>query len=190
MSDQTTTISMVKGEKQALTEKNPGLTKIGLGLGWDINSGAGSQFDLDASAILLEGGKCTGPNRVVYFSHLSSDGVSHSGDNLTGDGDGDDEIISVDFTAVPSEVDEIVFVVNIYEAAHRGNQNFGQVKNAFIRVFDSATNTELMKYDLSEDYSAFNSMKMAKLYRHNGEWKFHALGEGCNGSLQDIVSSY
>lgn len=185
-----TTINLEKGHKVDLTKDNAGLTSIGLGLGWDVKSGAGSDYDLDAFALMLSGGKINGnAKRVVYFRNLNpGEGVAHSGDNLTGEGDGDDEVISVNFSQVPADVEEILLCVNIFQAEGRG-QNFGQVQNAFIRVFDGGTTTEMMKYDLSEDYSAYTGVKMGKVYRHNGEWKFQAIGEGFSGTIQDFVDS-
>lgn len=181
------TISVVKGQKVDLTKSNPGLTKIMVGLGWDPQTSGSLKFDLDASVILLDAnGKY---KELVYFHHLTSaDGaIVHSGDNLTGDGDGDDEKV---YVSLPSaSADQLVFVVNIFEGATR-RQNFGMVKNAFIRVVDASTNAELLKYDLSEDFSVETGVTMARIYKHNGEWKFEATGTGFTGSLQDAIDKY
>lgn len=186
----TLTVPLTKGEKVDLTKTNPGLTQIFLGLGWDVSGAGSSSYDLDAAAILLEGGKAKTVGDLVYFRALkhSSGCLVHSGDNLTGAGDGDDETISVDFSKVPAEKDAILFCVNIYEAQTKG-QNFGKVRNAFVRVVDKATNNELMRYDLSEDYGGATGVKMGRLYRHNGEWKFEAVGEAFTGTWQDLLNS-
>lgn len=187
---ETTGLSLVKGQKIDLTKGNSSLTKLGLGLGWDVNAGNGAAFDLDAFALLLKGGKLfDGNNGVVFFNNISSHGVSHSGDNLTGQGDGDDETIFVDLSAVPADVEEIQLCVNIFDAQTR-SQNFGMVKNAFIRAYDANTQQELAKYDLSEDYSMNNCVIFGRVYRHNGEWKFEAMGVGTNGSIIDVASAY
>lgn len=182
-----------KGEKLDITKGNAGLTSVKLGLGWDVNAGNDSQYDLDASAILLNAaGKVVGPSiaaSVVYFGNLKIGGVIHAGDNLTGAGDGDDEVIEVKIADVAAEVEKIVFVVNIYQAEAR-SQRFGKVKNAFIRAFDGVSGAEFGRYDLSEDYSAATGVLMGQLYRHNGEWKFETLGEGITGDLNAIVQKY
>ena len=128
-------------------------------------------------------------NSVVYFSHLEGQGVKHYGDNLTGAGDGDDETIGITLSALPDNADEVLVAVNIYQASER-HQNFGQVNNAFIRVYDAESKKELVKYDLTEDYSAFNALVMGKLYKKDGEWKFQAIGEGKNGTIADIAAAY
>lgn len=187
-----TTISLVKGQKVDLTKGNAGLKSLMVGLGWDPQSSAHA-FDLDASVIMLRGGKFAGKSDLIYFGNkVSSEGsVKHDGDNLTGDGDGDDEQIHVDLSKVPADVDQLVFVVNIYEAEARG-QNLGQVKNAFIRLVDAGAEAkpELLKYDLSEDFSVETGVNMGKLYRHNGEWKFEATGTGLRGNLQVICDTF
>lgn len=189
MSD-TTAISLVKGQKIDLTKGNATLTKLGLGLGWDVNTGNSSAFDLDAFALLLKEGKLyNSANGVVYFNNTASFGVSHSGDNLTGAGDGDDETIMIDFSQVPADVEEIQLCVNIFEANAR-SQNFGMVRNAFIRAYDANTQQELAKYDLSEDYSMNNCVIFGRVYRHNGEWKFQAMGVGTDGSIADVAENY
>jgi tellurium resistance protein TerD len=186
-----TTLDLSKGQKADLTKTNPGLTILNLGLGWDVGSGSRSTFDLDATAVVLRGGKLANTSDMVYFKNLKGDNgaIVHKGDNLTGAGDGDDEVVSVDLTKVSADVSEVVFVVNIYEAESR-NQNFGQVANAFIRVVDTATNQEIMRYDLSEDFSGGTGVVMGKLYRYGEEWKFQALGEEFKGDLNKIVAKY
>ncbi len=183
-------ISLVKGQKVDLTKTNPNLANAAIGLGWDVNAGSGSAFDLDAFALALVAGKCPDASHLIYFNNKTAHGLDHLGDNLTGAGDGDDETINVKIAALPENVDELLFCVNIYQAAERGNQNFGQVSNAFIRIYDADTKTELMKFDLSEDYSAFNGMVMGKLYKKDGEWKFQAVAEGKNGSITEIAQPY
>ena len=185
----TTTVALVKGQKVDLTKENPNLKHVGFGLGWDVNSSSGAAFDLDAFALICKGGKITSNSDIIYFNNLKGPGVTHSGDNLTGAGEGDDEVISVDLSQIPSDCDEVVFCVNIYQADSR-HQNFGQVKNSFIRVFDKDSNNELRRFDLNEDYSANTGVVMGKIYRKDGEWKFQAIGEGKNGDINQIASSY
>lgn len=186
-------LNLVKGQNLSLTKDNPTLTSVKIGLGWDANAGNGGAFDLDASAILLNSsGKVVGPqvpDSVVFFGNLKLKGVEHSGDNLTGAGDGDDETLTVNINAVPTDVEKVVFVVNIYQAESRG-QNFGQVKNAYIRAYDGVTNAELAKYDLSEDHSASTGVTMGEMYRHDGGWKFKAIGTPVVGDLNAIVATY
>lgn len=182
-------VNLSKGQNIDLTKTNPGLKIAALGLGWDAPKTGPHKFDLDAFALLMTAGKLADAKDVVYFGNKDRTGVLHSGDNLTGVGDGDDETITVDFALVPATVEEVLLCVNIFEATQRNNQNFGQVENAFIRIYDKETNTELAKYDLSEDYSAFNGMVMGKLYRKDGEWKFKAIGEGKNGDINQIAAA-
>ena len=185
-------INLTKGEKINLSKDNPGLTKVLCGLGWDINAGTGAAFDLDASVLLLDAsGKVRTKKDFIFFNNLKSDcgSVCHLGDNLTGAGDGDDEQVKVNLSTVPVDVDKIVFMVNIYQAASRG-QNFGQVRNAFIRLVDDSTGVEIAKYDLSEDYSSAISVIMGELYRHNGDWKFNAMGQGRTEDLSALCSIY
>lgn len=186
---QETALSLVKGQKVDLTKTHPGLKKVNAGLGWDVNSGSGDAFDLDAFALALVGGKLTSSANVIYFNNKAGAGITHSGDNLTGAGDGDDETIFIDLTQIPSEVDEVLLCVNIYEASSR-RQNFGQVKNSFVRLYDAETQKDLVRYDLNEDYSAFSGIVMGKLYRKDGEWKFQAVGEGRNGDINTFASSF
>ena len=174
-------INLSKGQKVDLTKENPGLKSIMVGLGWDVNAyDSGADFDLDAAAFMLgENGKCITEKEFIFYGNLehNSGAVKHMGDNLTGAGDGDDEQIIIDLAAVPQVYDKIVVVVNIYQAVQR-KQHFGMIKNAFIRIVDARNNTELCKYDLSEDYSNMTAMIFGEIYRHNGEWKFNAMGQG------------
>lgn len=186
-------INLKKGQKIDLTKTNPGLTKIMVGLGWDTNKyDGGSDFDLDASAFLIGAdGKAASDADFIFYSNKehASKSVVHMGDNLTGEGDGDDEQIMVDLSLVPASVDKIDFTVTIYDAETR-NQNFGQVSNAFIRIVNSATNEELIRYDLSEDFSIETAVVVGELYRNNGEWKFNAIGSGFSGGLAALCRNY
>lgn len=184
-------ISLQKGQKVSLSKDNAGLSRIIVGLGWDevkqssgffgslFGSGQQQAIDCDASAILLQNGKCMGNQDIVYFGNLRhrSGSVNHMGDNLTGAGDGDDEQIVIDLQSVPAEYDRIVIVVNIYQAVQR-KQHFGMIQNAFIRLVDARNNTEMCKYNLTENYSGMTAMIFGEVYRHNGEWKFSAIGQG------------
>lgn len=183
-------VSLVKGQNIPLTKDNPGLKNLNIGLGWDVNQGNGKDFDLDAFALPVNAaGKIENPHNIVYFGNLTSAGIKHSGDNLTGQGDGDDETIFLDLAAIPASVDKVLLCVNIYEAGSR-SQNFGMVKNAFIRAYDGDSKQELGRYDLSEDYSANTGVVMGEVYRHQGEWKFKAIGEGKNGDINQIAAPY
>ncbi len=186
-------VNLKKGQKADLTKGNPGLSRIVAGLGWDVNKyDGGADFDLDAAAFLLGAdGKVASDADFIYYGNLkhSSGAVEHLGDNLTGAGDGDDEQIKVDLGAVPASIEKIDFTVTIYEADERG-QNFGQVSNAFIRIVDESTNTELMRFDLGEDFSIETSVVVGELYRHNGEWKFNAIGSGFGGGLEALCRNY
>ena len=186
-------VNLKKGQKADLTKGNPGLSRIVAGLGWDVNKyDGGADFDLDAAAFLLGAdGKVASDADFIYYGNLkhSSGAVVHLGDNLTGAGDGDDEQIKVDLGAVPASIEKIDFTVTIYEADERG-QNFGQVSNAFIRIVDESTNTELMRFDLGEDFSIETSVVVGELYRHNGEWKFNAIGSGFGGGLEALCRNY
>ncbi len=182
-------ISLQKGQKVNLSKDNAGLSKVVIGLGWDeVQQAKGGLFkkkpkpiDCDASALLLINGKLTNKGDIVYFGNLrdKSGGIQHMGDNLTGAGEGDDEQIIVDLSNVPAEYDRIVLVVNIYQAVQR-NQHFGMVQNAFIRLVDARTNNEMCKYNLTENYSGLTALIFGEVYRHNGEWKFNAIGQGTN----------
>lgn len=185
-------INLSKGQKVDLTKGRAGLSKVVVGLGWDTNKFDGPNFDLDASAFLVgENGKCTGAEDFIFYNNLkhASGSVQHMGDNLTGDGDGDDEQIVVDLNKVPTNIHKVSIAVTIYMAKERG-QNFGLVSNAFIRVFDNNNGTELIRYDLSEEYSIETAMVFAELYRHGAEWKFAAVGQGFNDGLQGLVRLY
>ncbi len=186
-------ISLRKGEKVDLTKKNPGLKKVVVGLGWDVNQfDTGGAFDLDAAAFLLDAnGKVAKQEDFVFYGNLkhSSGSVEHLGDNLTGGGDGDDEQIKVDLSKVPAGVEKIAFTVTIYDAEKR-MQNFGQVSNAFIRIVDEEKNVELTRYDLGEDFSIETAVLFGELYRHSGEWKFNAIGSGYQGGLAALCHSF
>jgi len=206
------TINLQKGQKIDLTKGNPGLSKIMVGLGWDEvaaaskpksggilgglfggGSGSSAAIDCDASAILLnDQNKLTSKERLVYFGNLQSSdkSVKHSGDNLTGAGDGDDEQIQVDLSNVPNDVHKIVFVVNIYDSVKR-KQDFGLIANAFIRVVNPVNEQEFCKFNLTDSYAGKTSLVVAEVYRHNNEWKFAAIGEGTNdASLSELVRRY
>jgi tellurium resistance protein TerD len=186
-------ISLQKGQKVSLTKGNPGLSKILVGLGWDTNQyDGGYDFDLDASAFLCgASGKVTNDADFIFYGNLShsSGAVEHTGDNLTGEGEGDDEIIRVDLKSVPENISKIAFTVTIYEAQERG-QNFGQVSNAYIHVTDETTGTEIIRYDLGEDFSIETAIVVGEIYRHNGEWKFNAIGSGYEGGLYALCKSF
>lgn len=186
-------INLQKGQKVDLTKTNPGLTKILVGLGWDIKRfDGGSDFDLDASAFLLDAsGKAASDKDFVFYGNQKhpSGSVESTGDNRTGAGEGDDEAILVDLSKVPAEVDKIDFTVTIYDADKR-NQNFGQVENAYIRIVDNNSNTELIRYDLSEDFSIETAVIAGELYRNNGEWKFNAVGSGFSGGLAALCNNF
>lgn len=186
-------INLAKGQKVELTKGNPGLKNIMVGLGWDVNEfDSGTSFDLDAAAFLVgENGKCPTENDFVFYGNLahSSESVIHQGDNLTGDGDGDDEQIMVDLTKIPSNIHRIAFTVTIYDAI-RKMQNFGQVSNAFIRIVDESTGTEIVRFDLGEDFSIETAVVVGELYRYNGEWKFNAIGSGFQGGLAALCGHY
>lgn len=186
-------ISLSKGQKVDLTKSTPGLTKILIGLGWDTNKYSGGQdFDLDAAAFLLTAeGKVGSDQDFVFFNNLKggNDSVVHLGDNLTGEGEGDDEQIMVDLSAIPATVDKIAFTVTIHEGEGR-QQNFGQVSNAFVRIVNEAGGSELIRYDLGEDFSIETAVVCGELYRHGGEWKFNAVGSGFSGGLAALATNY
>lgn len=185
-------VNLVKGQKVDLTKGNEGLKQIIVGLGWDVNKYDGDGFDLDASAFLLgSNGKVRNSGDFVYFNNLrhSSGSVEHMGDNLTGEGNGDDEQIVVDLTKIPADVEKIAFTVTIYMAEER-LQNFGMVSNSYIRMTNKETGEEMIRYDLGEDYSTETTMVLGELYRHNGEWKFNAIGAGYSGGLQALCNSF
>ncbi|GAA2432427.1 MULTISPECIES: TerD family protein [Streptomyces] len=185
-------VSLAKGGNVSLSKEAPGLTAVTVGLGWDVRTTTGTDHDLDASALLCnESGKVLSDSHFVFYNNLTSpDGsVQHTGDNLTGEGEGDDETINIDLTAVPGPVSKIVFPVSIHDAQARG-QSFGQVRNAYIRVINQAGGAELARYDLSEDASTETAMVFGELYRHGAEWKFRAVGQGYASGLAGIASDY
>ena len=185
-------VSLSKGGNVSLTKEAPGLTAVTVGLGWDVRSTTGTDFDLDASAILVDSaGKVTGDKDFVFFNNLkSTDGsVEHLGDNLTGAGEGDDEQVNVNLASVPANVDKIVFPVSIYDADSR-SQSFGQVRNAFIRIVNQNGGTELARYDLSEDASTETAMVFGELYRSGSDWKFRAVGQGYASGLKGIAQDF
>lgn len=185
-------ISLSKGGNLSLSKTDPTLTKLLIGLGWDERATSGQDFDLDASAFLLTGtGKVRGDHDFIFYNQLkSADGaIEHTGDNRTGLGDGDDEVIKVDLTRVSPEIDKIAITVTIHDAQLR-NQNFGQVANAFIRVVNEQTGAEVVRFDLAEDYSIETAMVFGEVYRHNGEWKFRAVGQGYSGGLAAMCHQY
>lgn len=193
-------ISLQKGQKVSLSKENAGLSTVLIGLGWDEAKRPRGGFfapkpqpiDCDASALLLRNGRLVEQADIVYFGNLQhrTGTVRHLGDNLTGAGEGDDEQIIVELDKIPAEYDRIVIVVNIYEATQR-NQHFGMIENAFIRLVDGKTNKEMCKYNLSENYSGMTAMIFGEVYRHNGEWKFNAIGQATNDpGLSTLVNRY
>ena len=186
-------VSLKKGEKVSLNKGNPGLRNIVVGLGWDTNAyDTGGSFDLDSAAFLLgENGKVTSSNDFVFFGNLkhSSGAVEHLGDNRTGVGAGDDENIKIDLSLVPQSITKIVFTVTIYEAEER-HQNFGQINNSYVRIYNADTNEEILRYDLGEDFSIETAAVFGELYRHNNEWKFNAIGSGFQGGLAALCANY
>ena len=186
-------ITLSKGQKVSLTKGNPGLKHIVVGLGWDTNKyDGGFDFDLDSAAFLLdENGKVNADTDFVFYNNLkhSSGAVEHLGDNLTGEGDGDDEQVKVDLSLVPQNISKIAFTVTIHEALER-RQNFGQVSNSYVRVIDEDTNQELLNYELGEDFSLETAIVVCEIYRHNGEWKFNALGSGFEGGLEALCKNF
>ena len=186
-------INLSKGQKVDLTKGNASLKHIMVGLGWDVNAfDSGSDFDLDASAFMCgANGKCPTEKEFVFYGNLEhpSGAVKHQGDNLTGEGDGDDEQIFVDLKAIPESVDKIAFTVTIYEAQER-RQNFGQVSNAYIRIVDEDTNQELIRYDLGEDFSIETAVIFGELYKSGQEWKFNAIGSGYQGGLSALCTNF
>ncbi|MBF8778408.1 TerD family protein [Pseudomonas fulva] len=185
-------LSLQKGGNLSLTKTDPSLSKIIVGLGWDPRATDGTEFDLDASAFLLNGaGKVRSESDFIFYNQLKSiDGsVEHTGDNRTGVGDGDDEIIKVDLERVPTDVEKVAFTVTIHDADLR-RQNFGQVSGAYIRIVNETNGNEVVRYDLAEDASTETAMIFAELYRNNGEWKFRAIGQGYTGGLKALAEGY
>lgn len=186
-------ISLSKGQKVDLTKGNPSLKKVLVGLGWDTNKyDGGFAFDLDAAAFLLgANGKVDSDADFVFYNNLThkSGSVEHKGDNLTGEGEGDDEQITIELDKVPADIEKIDFTVTIHEADAR-KQNFGQVSNAFIRIVDENMGKELIRYDLGEDFSVETALVVGEIYRHNGEWKFNAIGSGFSGGLAALCKNF
>ena len=185
-------VSLSKGGNVSLSKEAPGLRAVLVGLGWDVRTTTGADFDLDASALMVgTSGKILSDQHFIFFNNLKSpDGsVEHTGDNLTGEGEGDDEVIKVNLSGVPGEVDKIVVAVSIYDAEPRG-QSFGQVRNAFIRVVNQDDSREITRYDLSEDASTETAMIFGELYRNGPDWKFRAVGQGYSSGLRGIAQDY
>jgi tellurium resistance protein TerD len=185
-------VSLSKGGNVSLSKEAPGLQAVLVGLGWDVRTTTGADFDLDASALMVgTNGKILSDQHFIFFNNLTSpDGsVEHTGDNLTGEGEGDDEAIKVNLVSVPQEVDKIVVTVSIYDAENR-QQSFGQVRNAFIRVVNQADNNEITRYDLSEDASTETAMIFGELYRNGAEWKFRAVVQGYSTGLSGIARDF
>ncbi|MFJ2607087.1 TerD family protein [Streptomyces sp. NPDC087425] len=185
-------VSLSKGGNVSLSKEAPGLTAVLVGLGWDVRTTTGTDYDLDASALLLQSsGRVPSDQHFVFYNNLTSpDGsVEHTGDNLTGEGEGDDESIKVNLAGVPADIDKIAFPVSIHDADNRG-QSFGQVRNAFIRIVNQANNQEIARYDLSEDASTETAMVFGELYRHGSEWKFRAVGQGYASGLAGIAADF
>ena len=185
-------VSLSKGGNVSLSKEAPGLSKILIGLGWDVRATDGAQFDLDASVFLVAAtGKVRSDADFVFYNNLkSADGsVEHTGDNRTGEGDGDDEAVKVSLDSVPADVDKIVVAVTIDQAESR-SQSFGQVSSAFIRVVNDSNGTELARYDLSEDSSTETAMVFGEVYRNGAEWKFRAVGQGFAGGLSPLAQSF
>ncbi|AMM96129.1 MULTISPECIES: TerD family protein [Bacillus] len=197
-------ITLEKGQRIDLTKGKAGLTNILVGLGWDpvsqgggflgklFGGGGGADIDCDASVLMLKNDKFTENKDLIYFGNLKSKcgSVEHTGDNLTGEGDGDDEQVLVNLSKVPGNVNKLVFVVNIYDALRR-NQHFGMIQNAYIRIVDRSNNQELVKYNLKDEYAGKTSLIVGELYRHENDWKFAAVGNGTNDAkLADITRNY
>ncbi|MDG6473143.1 TerD family protein [Glaesserella parasuis] len=185
-------ISLTKGQNISLSKTDPSLKNVLVGLGWDARSTDGQDFDLDSSIFMAtENGKVPSDSHFIFYNQLRSPcgGVEHTGDNLTGDGDGDDESVIVKLDQVQSDIKSLFITVTIHEAEAR-RQNFGQVSNAFVRLVNNDTNEEVVRFDLSEDYSKETAMVFGEIYRHNGEWKFRAIGQGYSGGLFALCKQY
>lgn len=185
-------INLSKGQKVDLTKTNPSVKKFFVGLGWDPNQNVGGEFDADVSAFVLgEDGKLLSDAHFVFYNNLKSPGeaVTHTGDNRTGAGDGDDESLIIDFSRMEPTAKKVVFVVTIHDAAERG-QNFGQISGSFIRVGNEDDKSEILKYDLNEDYSTETAVTFGELYEKDGEWKFTAVGAGKQGGLQEFLTQF
>ncbi|MEF9991560.1 MAG: TerD family protein [Romboutsia sp.] len=186
-------ITLKKGQKIDLTKGNPGLKQIKLGLGWDTNSfDSGYDYDLDVSIFMVgESQKVERDEDFIFYNNLKhvSGAVEHLGDNRTGAGDGDDEEIFVDFSTMPKHIERLAITVTIHEARER-RQNFGQVSNSYVRVFNSGNNEEILRYDLGEEFSIETSITVCEIYKYNGEWKFSAVGSGFEGGLESLCRNY
>ena len=185
-------VSLSKGGNVSLSKEDPGLTRILIGLGWDTRTTDGTDFDLDASAFLLAAGdKVRGDDDFIFYNNLrSADGsVEHTGDNRTGEGDGDDEALTVELSTVPADVQKIAVAVTIHDGEAR-RQSFGMVSNAFIRIVNDVTGRELSRYDLAEDASTETAMIFGEIYRHSGDWKFRAVGQGFKGGLAPMARNF
>lgn len=188
-------VSLAKGQRVSLEKVAPGLTEVFIGLGWDVKAtDTGYNFDLDSSLFMLGSNeKLISDNHFIFYNNLTSPdpdkSLQHMGDNLTGVGDGDDEVIKVNLNKVPSDVQKIVVTVTIHEAQQR-SQNFGQVRNAFVRIVNAQTQEEAVRYDLVEDYSIETALIMAELYRKDGDWRLNAVGSGYQGGLKALLDRY
>lgn len=186
-------VSLSKGQKVDLTKSNPGLTNVIVGVGWDVNKyDGGADFDLDSSVFLLgENGKVTSEADFVFYNNTTggNGSVVHTGDNRTGEGEGDDEQVKVELGAVPANVQRITFTITIHDGEAR-SQNFGQVSNSYVRILNGETNEELIRYDLGEDFSIETALVVGEMYRHGGEWKFSAIGSGYQGGLGALATDF
>ena len=186
-------VNLQKGQKVSLTKDNPGLNNVIVGIGWDINRfDTGGDFDLDSAAFMLtDAGRVSNQDDFIFFGNLThpSGSVRHLGDNLTGAGDGDDEQIRIELSKVPANISRIAFTVTIYDAEQR-RQNFGQVSNAYVRIFDESNGLELLRYDLGEDFSIETAAVFGELYKNGAEWKFNAIGSGYQGGLAALCNNY
>ncbi|KOP83136.1 TerD family protein [Cytobacillus solani] len=186
-------VSLSKGQKVDLTKTNPGLTKVVVGVGWDVNKyDGGNDFDLDSSVFLLgDNGKVTSDSDFVFYNNANggNGSVVHTGDNRTGAGDGDDEQVKVDLANVPANIQRITFTITIHDGEAR-NQNFGQVSNSYVRIMSEDSGEELIRYDLGEDFSIETAIVVGELYRHNAEWKFSAIGSGYQGGLAALAKDF
>lgn len=186
-------INLSKGQKVDLTKSNPGLSNVIVGLGWDTNKYDGGQdFDLDSSVFLLgANGKASSEADFVFYNNTLGAGgaVEHTGDNKTGEGEGDDEQVKINLSSIPASIEKVSFAITIHDAEARG-QNFGQVSNSYVRIVNAASDEELIRYDLGEDFSIETAVVVGELYRHGGEWKFNAIGSGYQGGLGSLVKDF
>jgi tellurium resistance protein TerD len=188
----TVAVTLSKGANVSLSKEAPGLARIVVGLGWDTRSSDGDAFDLDASAFLLkEDGKVRSDADFIFYNNLKPDGglIEHTGDNRTGEGDGDDESIKVNLASLPPDIHKVSIVVTIDQAEAR-HQNFGMVSQSFVRVVNEADGQEIVRYDLSEDFSVETALIFGEIYRHSGEWKFRAVGQGFKGGLGPLAKQF